>query len=474
MPKAKNADFIDLMNRKKAIVIGAGISGLCAAYELRKRGFDVDLLERAPRAGGVIDTFCENGFKAESGTNSVMVRTKATLDFLDEIGLTPESSMPSAKKRFFVRYGKPRAVPTGLGAFVFTRLFTPLGKLRLLCEPFVKKAPDDAEDESVAQFTLRRLGREALDYAMDPFMGGVFGGNCQNLSVKHAFEPFRRFERQYGSVILGAIKSAASRKREGNYFKPMMVSFEGGMKTLVDRLSALMGDSLKTGAKIISIDSDCGGGWQVSWHTQTQERAENYDAMVFALPSYEISKLPLSGSLSGLLAPLAKIRYAKVATYTMGFAKKDVKRNLDGFGTLIPSKEADFSILGALYISSVFKNRAPDGCVAITSYIGGMRSPELADLPQNELRALVLGNLKKLLGVRGEPKFEKLWVWPHAIAQYELGYDEFLDTMQNAENALPNFALVGSYRGGVGVSACMENALTAAGNLAKRVEKEDR
>ena len=197
-----------MMENKKAIVIGAGVSGLSAAWELKKRGLEVIVLEKNANVGGVVSTFSENGYKAESGTNSVMVTSQKLLDFINEVGLESkmEVSKPVAKKRFFARYSKPRAVPMDPISLLFTRLFSFFGKIRIFCEPFVKKHNPDSEP-SIAEFVEKRFGRDVLDYAINPFMAGVYGGDPKKLSIKYAFAPFWNLEQKYGSVIKGAIKS---------------------------------------------------------------------------------------------------------------------------------------------------------------------------------------------------------------------------------------------------------------------------
>ena len=219
-------------------MIGGGISGLAAASRLKRLGYEVLVLERENRVGGVINTVEENGFRAESGSNSVMIQSQKSLDFIDSIGLRDkiDYANPVSKKRFFVRYGKARAVPMGPLALLFTRLFTLCGKVRLLLEPLVKKFAPDAEP-SVAEFIEKRMGRDVLDYAINPFMAGVYGGNPKKLSIRHAFAPFWNLEQKYGSILKGAIKALKAKKAAGNFFKPVMVSFEGGMRTLIDGLA---------------------------------------------------------------------------------------------------------------------------------------------------------------------------------------------------------------------------------------------
>lgn len=456
------------MENKKAIVIGAGVSGLSAAWELKKKGFEVTVLERRDAPGGVIRTFESGGFRAESGTNSVMVTSPRLLEFFEEIGLGAEveRSKPAAKKRFFVRGGKPRPVPSGPFSLLFTRLFSLFGKLRLLMEPFVGRSDPESEP-SVEEFAERRLGKDVSDYAINPFMAGVYGGDPERLSIKYAFAPFWNLEQKYGSIILGAIKSMKEKKASGDVFRPVMVSFKGGMGTLIKKLAGDLGDGLKTSARVISVDSTADGRWEVSWGTDGEDCCDVYDALAIAVPAPDIASLPLGGALSAALAPLSKIEYAPVATYSMGFRRADIAHRLDGFGALVPARE-DFSILGSLFVSSIFEGRAPEGFATLTNYVGGMRRPELAPLPQDEMRKIVLGDLKRLLGVSGEPVFEKMFFWKHAIPQYNLGYGGIMEAADAAESAFSSLALIGSYRGGVGVGSCVENALRAADALAAK------
>lgn len=458
------------MENKKAIVIGGGVSGLSAAWEFKKNGFDVTVLEKRSETGGVIHTFESGGFRAESGTNSVMVTSQRLLDFFRQAGLEDavEQSTPAAKKRFFVRGGKPRAVPMGPLSLITTGLFSLWGKIRLLFEPFVK--PCDPESEpSVAEFAERRLGKDVSDYAINPFMGGVYGGDPKKLSIKYAFAPFWNFERKYGSIILGAIKSMKEKKAAGNVFKPKMISFKGGMGVLINKLTADLGDGVKTSARVISIDSTADGRWEISWGTDSEDVCETYDALVVAVPAPELKSLPFGGAIAAALEPLEKIVYAPVATYSMGFKRADIAHKLDGFGALIPEKEK-FSILGSLFVSSIFSMRSPEGFATLTNYVGGMRNPNLASLPQGEMRKIVLADIGKLLGVKAEPVFEKMYYWQHAIPQYNIGYGEILEAVDEAEKNFNAIALIGSYRGGVGVGNCIENALKAADTISEKIK----
>ena len=198
-----------------------------------------------------------------------------------------------------------------------------------------------------------------------------------------------------------------------------------------------------------------------------EEGCDRFNVAVIAVPAPEIRNLPLPGSLSEPLKILDGIKYAAVSTLTTGFRREQIGHKLDGFGVLTPEREK-LSILGSLFVSSVFKNRAPDGCVALTNYIGGMRRPDLAAAEEDEQLKLVLADLAKLLRVRGEPVFTAAFHWKYAIPQYEIGYQKYLDALDELESRFENISFIGSYRGGVGVSSCIENALAAADRLSKK------
>lgn len=447
---------------KKILVIGGGISGLTAAYTLKKRGFEVKILEAKERLGGVINTLSENGFRAESGSNTVMIQSQKTLDFVNGLGLENRlvKSSDTSKKRFFVKNGKICEVPMSPLKMLFSPLFSLMGKIRMFCE--LKKAPHPADsDPSIAEFTTYRLGKEALDYGMNPFMAGIYGGNPEKLSARYAFPPFWNLEQKYGSIIKGAGASRKEKQATGNFFKPMMISFQNGLCELVDSLAYELSKDAILSANIVSIDYEA-GQWDVCWTSPTSDDGDTFDEMIIAIPAREIAKLPLPFPVARLLEKVQNIEYAPIVSYTMGFQRSQIKHALDGFGALIPEKESQYRILGALFVSSLFENRAPRDFATITCYIGGMRHPELFKASDEELKQIILEDLQGLIGLSGNPVFERIFRWENGIAQYNVGYGEILESMDEFEKEFPTIKLLGAYRGGVGVSSCIENALACA------------
>ena len=446
------------MEKKKALVVGAGVSGLAAAYALGKKGYSVKVIDRNPHAGGVITTSEENGFKAESGTNTLMIPSQRVLDFIKEIGLERDILYASetAKKRFFLHGGKPVAMPMSLLEFIKTPLFSPLGKLRLMLEPLVKKFPADA-NPSVEEFVKARFGREALENVFDAFFAGIYAGRTDSLAVKYAFPPFWNFEQSGGSVVLGAIKARRKKASSENLFKPMVVSFAGGMGELPRKMAEALGeDAPVVNARLTQIDFE--GKWQAAWSSPQEDDCDEFDVLVLAVPAWDLAKLPVGGTLAEAFEPLCGIPGAPINSLTLGFKRSDIAHPLDGFGMLVPQKEK-CSILGTLFVSSMFKERAPTGYATLTCYIGGMRSPELAALPGDEIIPMVMEDLGRLLGVSGSPVFKRMFRHSKGIPQYDMSYGERLEALNTLRDKFPSVALIGSYIGGVGAGNCIENGL---------------
>ncbi len=443
---------------KSVIVIGAGISGLVAACSLKKEGYKVKLVDKKSRAGGVISTYTEKSFFAEHGSNMLMVTSQKIMDFILDLGLEDkiEYANSQSKKRFFVRNSKMIAAPTNPISMIFSPLLSFGAKLRILKELSIP-AHDFDDNLSVAEFISDRFGREFLDYIINPFVGGIYASNPEKLSLKATFPFLWDLEQKYGSVIKGAFLSMREKKKKGiKRFKTQMISFKGGMQTLIDAMLAKLDEGeLSVKCRVLSLDYNDG-----KWDVLTDDGdSDTYDKVVFAVPARRLNQIPMAGSMSLALEPLKGIEYAPVVSLTLGFDESQVKHPLDGFGVLIPEKE-DFSILGSLFLSTLFKGRAPEGCVTLTNYIGGIRSPELCDLSEEELVEMTCKDLEKLIGLRGKPKFVKYNFIKKGIAQYKIGHEDYMEIIKDFEAEYDgSIKFVGSYIGGVGVGKCMENSM---------------
>lgn len=442
-----------MTNNKSSVgVLGAGITGLCVAYSLAKKGTAVTLYEEKESAGGSIRTEQTGEWLTEQGPNTLMVRTEKVWNLIDELGLKSEvlEANREAKKRFIVKDGIPKPLPMSLWDFITTDLFSVSAKLRLFKEPFINGA--NKSDESIAAFVERRFGRELLDYAINPFVAGIFAGDPEQLSVKQTFNLLFELEQKYGSVAKGMLK-----RNKKTSAKKTLISFTDGLQTLPRMLSEKLGSSLKHNHRISQFRHN-GEKWELQFHDR--EPAE-HDVIISCLPAYVLAKVIQDDEATPYAGTLKEIPYAPMSVIHLGYKKDQIQHALDGFGLLVPEVE-DFEILGTLFSSSLFPGRAPANHALLTTFIGGSRYPELAHLEKEELVEKVQMELHRLLGISGTPVYTGHTYWKKAIPQYEVGYDTFLDTMEKAENKLPGLFITGNIREGVSVPDCITNGLETA------------
>ena len=453
---------------KPVAIIGGGITGLTAAFKLTQVGIPVTLFESTDRVGGVIQTVRDRDYLAECGPNTILETSPLIGELISDLGLEERRiySSNQAENRYIVRDKRPVKLPRSPLAFLTTPLFSYRAKARLLAEPFIRRAPADVE-ESLAKFVRRRLGREFLDYAINPFVAGVYSGAPEHLSVREAFPKLHALEQRYGSLILGQVLGARERKRSGNVSKQNApkFSFDQGLGTLTDALGQRLKEQIRTGQAIGKLIKQ-NGTWSLGQDGE-------HSGVLLALPAFRLAEMRVSCESKPIsLSMLAGIQYAPVASVVLGFRRKDVKHPLDGFGALNPEVE-QLNSLGTIFSSSLFPNRAPLGQVLLTSYVGGLRAPHLVSKTPDELCKLVMADLKTVLGVNGEPTYRHVFVHRRAIPQYDIGYGRFKTFMNDLEKSVSGLFFAGHCRDGVSLIDSIISGHEAADRIANHLKKTD-
>jgi oxygen-dependent protoporphyrinogen oxidase len=448
------------------VVIGAGISGLTVAWRLHRAGVSVTVLEKEANPGGTMRTIRDGGWMIESGPNSALETTPLFHQLFSELGIVDQLryANDAANKRYILRGGTLHALPMSPGSFLSSSLWTVGGKLRLLKEPFIGKAE---KEETIAEFVERRLGREFLDYAINPFVAGVYAGNPEHLSVRSAFPKLYALEERYGGLVKGMIKGRKERKarEEQSKDRAKMFSFVKGMGTFPETIARQLHDAVQYNSVVEACRRNSSNGrsgrFSVSYSSQGTARSIAADAVVLSTPARSASGVVRTFA-PDLSATLAGIHYPPVVGVFLGYRKTQVGIPLDGFGYLIPAVERR-KILGTIWSSVLFEGRAPDGYAAFTTFLGGARQPELTQLDDASVMHLVTSELAAIMAIKGGPQYTRINRWNRAIPQYNLGYGTVLREIDQCEKDNPGLFFCSNYRGGIAVGDCLMSADRTSG-----------
>lgn len=448
-----------MKSEKKIAVFGAGISGLATAHWLTQKGYDVTVFDSAGKAGGSMQTVFEEGYLVDFGPNSGLETTPLIAKLAEDVGIKNEMIYASeqANKRYILKNEKLLPLPTGPGALLKSSIFTIGGKFRVAFEPFVGKS-DDGYYQSLYSFVERRLGKQFADYVIDPFVSGVYAGDPNKLSVQSAFPKVFALEQKYGGLIKGMIKGAKERKKSSETSKQSakMFAFKNGMQSFPEAIAKSLGNKVKLSSKVVKV-IDVDYGKRILYDNPDGSHAElEVDVIVSTIPASSTAEL-FDEIDNNLPQKLNQIVYPPVMVIYAGYDFSQIKRKLDGFGFLIPSKEQK-NFLGAIWSSTIFPNRAPDGKASFTIFTGGIRNQKILKQTEDETIAYALKDFKEVMGISGEPEYLSFKLWPKAIPQYNLGYIEIEKYCDEFETKNPGLFLSGNFRGGISVGDCVKNS----------------
>ena len=453
------------------VIIGAGLTGLTTAYCLARKGVEVHVVEKNHHVGGQIRTHHDKGFVFESGPTTGSVSTPEVAELMADLEQTSggycvlETAPDAAKRRLIWKGERFRDLPSGLFSAIATPLFRFSDKIRILGEPWRKKG--DNPNETVGDMTRRRLGRSFVDYAVDPFLSGVYAGNPDLLVTRYALPKLYNLEQNYGSFIRGSIAKARETKTQRDRLATKKVfSARGGLSQIIDAEADFIGrEHIALGVGEVSVKPDGQGGWLTTYvDNQGTRQTVRSLQVVTTCGAYALPEL-LPFADKAIVQDIAALRYAPVMEVNVGLNDAHGGDYM-AFGGLVPSCERR-RVLGVLYPSACFQGRAPEGGVLFAFFLGGMRHPEMLAMSDDEVRQLVTDELHHMLKVPAQVAPDLIHISRHekAIPQYEASTGDRLVAVDKLQRQFPGLTIGGNLRDGIG----MAHRITQATNIANSI-----
>jgi oxygen-dependent protoporphyrinogen oxidase len=455
------------MPAKRVVIVGGGISGLAAAYRLAEVAHEkahVTLLEASERLGGIVETQHRDGFLLERGPDSFISEKPEAVALAKRLGIESRLIQTNEEQRrsFIVRNGRLRPVPEGfqllapsrIWPFISTDIFSVPGKLRMAADLLLpRKQSNGIDDESLASFVRRRLGREALERMAQPMVGGIYTADPETLSLRATLPRFLDMEQTHRSLILAMMRQGQKSGTSGPRYS-LFLSFDRGMEVLINKLADVIPNvRLKTRIEELTHQS---GIWRIKAASGETFEA---DAVCLAVPAYVAARL-LRSLNERLAAQLNAIKYASTATINFAYPRKSISHPLNGFGFVVPFIEKR-SLIACTFSSVKFPGRAPDEHVLLRAFAGGALQPEMFDDPGPRIEQ----DLCDLLGITGKPLFTEIAKWERSMPQYEVGHLDRVTAIENEVKKLPGLALAGNSYRGAGIPDCIRSGERAAESL---------
>ena len=454
-------------------VVGGGITGLSAAHRivelsrLRDLPIEVVIFEASSRPGGVISSLTRDRFVIEEGPDSILSEKPAAVRLAERIGIADRliGTSDSFRRSFVVRRGRLEPTPDGFYLLAPTRLmplaasriFSLAGKMRMALDLVIPRRRTTG-DESVADFVVRRLGREALDRMAQPMIGGIYGADPAALSLAATFPRFQTMEAEHGSVIRAML--AAGRRRNtasasGARYS-LFITFDGGLQVLTDALCArLPAGSIRLGQEVTGLSRRSEGGWALTTSTDM----ESFDAVILAQHAPDAAELVrhFDASLAGRLS---SISYGMAATVSLAWREEDIPHPMDGFGFVVPAIER-LSIVGCTFGHRKYPGRAPAGHALLRAFWAdaarGLSDTEIVEATRRDLATL--------MSIRAAPLFTHVARWERSMPRYAVGHLELVDSIERLTAAHQGLALAGNGYRGIGVPDCILSGESAAERL---------
>jgi oxygen-dependent protoporphyrinogen oxidase len=455
--------------RPRVVIVGGGVGGLTTALVLAKRGVPFVVCEASDRWGGVVRTETIDGFLLEGGPDALLAQKPDGLALCRELGLGEQliPTNPHQRRVYVLRRGALRPLPDGMALavptrflpFATSRLFSWRGKLRMGCD-LVLPRRTDVQDESIAAFVRRRLGREAVEIIGEPLLAGIHSGDPERLSMRANFPRLVELESRYGSLTRGILASRASAKGRGRA-PAAFYSLAGGLSDFVMALIArLPPPALLLGHRVRGVERTQ-GGWTVRVEGAPPLVA---DACVVATPPHAATQILKDGA-PAVAALTARIDSVSTAVVFLGYRRDQVAHPLDGYGYLAARGESYRTAAGGFF-STKYVGRAPEAHVLVRGFLGGARDPQILALDDAQLVAIVAAEFERLLGTQGQPALTRVYRWPQGTPQMEVGHLDLMAELDQRLAGEPGLYLTGAGLRGTGIPDVVSDATRTATLLA--------
>jgi oxygen-dependent protoporphyrinogen oxidase len=460
---------------KTIAIVGGGITGLSAAYFIQQyikqenKPIKLILIEKENRLGGSILTVEKNGFIIEGGPDCFLSEKPEAVQLCHHLGIQDQliGTNKGVKGIFILSNGKLRELPDGFmlvaptsfSSFIKNPLITPRGKLRMAMD-LILPAKKSEEDESLAQFVTRRLGKEVLEKIAEPLVAGIHAADPKTMSVKSTFPRLLDLEKNHRSLILGLIKrKKIFASQEPSSSSTMFMTLRKGLVTLINALAnSLPSEIIIVGDRVVEVKKKSDLSHYILRLEGGRTLAAN--SVLFATPAF-VSAWLIKPIDHRLAQELSSINYISTATISLAYSKKSIPFSLNGFGFVVPQIEKR-KIMACTWSSVKFAHRAPEDSILIRCFVGGVKNEDLIYLGENDLISIVCQELREIMKITAEPLLVEVFRWPKAMPQYNVGHEEKIKKIENQLHHNPGIVLAGSAYHGIGISDCIKSGKRAA------------
>lgn len=452
------------MKRKQIVIVGGGITGLTAAYYLKKQinedslPYDLKLVEASGRLGGKISTYRKDGFIIERGPDSFLERKKAALTLAKELGLEDQLVRNQTGQAYILVNDKLRkippgsfmGIPTSAKPFLFSGLFSVKGKLRAGLDYVLPKGKQ-VEDQSLGLFFRQRFGDELVENLIEPLLSGIYSGDIDDMSLMATFPNFYHLQKQHGSLIKG-LKATVPAKKQGTGKRPgQFLAFKQGFETIVEVLERQLGEIVSLNSAVDHIEKK-----ENHYHVLlSSAEVLKADAVIVTSPHTTVPKML---SQYEFLKTLNDIPMSSVANIALVFDEKAIKKDMDGTGFVVSRNSKD-RITACTWTHKKWPHTTPDNKILLRAYVGKPTDQDIVDLSDEEIEQIVLKDLNRIMKIKGKPKFSLVTRFKNVMPQYTVGHLSRISEVKNKLSTdLPGIFITGSSYEGVGIPDCMTQA----------------